>query len=393
MSDSVSPHSPISKTIREIPRSGIRDFFDIVNERKGVISLGIGEPNFTTPWHIRDAAIRSIEKGHTNYTSNMGMLSLRQSISHYIENKSGTFYNPANEILITVGVSEGLDLAIRALIEPGDEVIYHEPSYVSYNPIIKFAHGVPVCIKTDKKSNFKITKKELEKVVSEKSKLLLLNYPNNPTGVTLSKQEINDIAEFVIKHDLIVITDEIYDELTHDENHYSIISVQEMKERTIYLHGFSKIWAMTGWRIGFIAAPAVLTEAMMKIHQYTMLCASITSQEAALEALKNGRDNVNLMKREYLARRNYIQSSLDKIDIPYIYSSGAFYIFVNIEKFGLSSKDFAIQLLESENVAVVPGTAFGDCGEGFIRCSYAASLESIKDAMIRISRFIKKLSS
>ena len=391
MKDSKYLHNKISKIIHEIPKSGIRDFFDIVNSKKDVISLGIGEPNFITPWKIRDKAIRSLEQGRTSYTSNLGLISLRTEIAKYIREKTNISYCSDNELLITVGVSEGLDLAIRALIEPGDEVIYHEPSYVSYNPIIKFAHGIPVSIKTKKENDFKLTRSDLEKVITKKTKVLLLNYPNNPTGVTLNKSEVKDIAEFVIEKDLIVITDEIYDELSYDHQHYSIISFPGMRERTIYLHGFSKLWAMTGWRIGFIAAPSILTNAMMKIHQYTMLCAPIISQEAAVEALRNSRNDVLNMKKEYLNRRNFIEASLDKINIPYIHSTGAFYIFIDISQFGLTSNDFAVQFLESENIAVVPGTAFGSCGEGFIRCSYATSLDDIKKAMIGLECFIKSL--
>ena len=384
-------HNKISKIVQKIPRSGIRDFFDIVSSKKDVVSLGIGEPDFITPWRIRDKAIRSLERGRTSYTSNLGLLSLRTEISKFIKNKTDINYSPDNEVLITVGVSEGLDLAMRALIEPGDEVIYHEPCYVSYNPLIKFAHGIPIGIKTKKENGFKLTYEDLEEVVTEKTKILLLNYPNNPTGSILNKSEVEDIAKFVIKYDLIVITDEIYDEFSYDQNHFSIISVPGIRERSIYLHGFSKIWAMTGWRIGFVAAPPELTEAMMRIHQYTMLCAPIISQEAALEALKNGYQDVIDMKKEYFNRRNFIQLSLDNLDIPYIHSSGAFYIFIDIRKFGLKSNEFAIKLLESENIAVVPGTAFGESGEGFIRCSYAASMSDIKIAIKGIERFTSKL--
>jgi len=391
MKDSKSLHNRIAKTVREIPRSGIRDFFDIVSTRKDVISLGIGEPDFVTPWHIRDAASRALDRGQTSYTSNLGLLSLRQSIANYVKIKSGIKYSPENEILITVGVSEGLDLAIRALVEPGDEVIYHEPSYVSYNPLIKFAKGNPVAIETRKENKFCITNDELESSLSEKSKILLLNYPNNPTGATLSREEIELVAEFSINNDLIVITDEIYNELTYDKKHYSIISVPEMRDRTIYLNGFSKSWAMTGWRIGYTCAPPELTDAMMKIHQYTMLCAPIIAQEAAIEALELCDSDLKLMKQEYNKRRNYMTASFAEMEISCVNPSGAFYAFVDISKFGMSSQQFAFDLLEAENVAVVPGTAFGSCGEGFIRCSYATSLDRIKIAMERIKNFINSL--
>ncbi len=391
MTDSKSLHSRIAKTVREIPRSGIRDFFEIVSSREGVISLGIGEPDFVTPWHIREAAVLALERGVTSYTSNMGLLSLRRGISKYIEKKTGIFYNPEDEVLVTVGVSEGLDIAIRALIEPGDEVLYHEPSYVSYNPIIQFAYGKPVAVQTQKENGFRLTRAELEEKVSPKTKVLLLNYPNNPTGAILSKKEIEEIAAFVIEHDLIVLTDEIYDELTYDREHFSIISVPGMRERTIYLHGFSKAWAMTGFRMGFTCAPPELTDAMMKIHQYTMLCAPVLSQEASVEALKHADKDIAYMKAEYKKRRNFIYSSLTEMDIPCIRPEGAFYAFADISQFGMTAKAFSLKLLDEENVACVPGTAFGECGEGFIRCSYATSLDEIKEAMFRIERFIKTL--
>jgi aminotransferase len=391
MNDSKSLHSRIAKTVHEIPRSGIRDFFDIVSSREDVISLGIGEPDFVTPWHIREAATLALDRGMTSYTSNMGLLSLRRGIAQYVEQKTGIGYSPEEEVLITVGVSQGLDLAIRALVEPGDEVLYHEPSYVSYNPLIQFAYGVPVAIQTRKENDFRLTRSELEASVTSKTKVLLLNYPNNPTGAALSKEEVEDIAAFAIEHDLIVLTDEIYDELTYDREHFSIISVPGMRERTIYLHGFSKAWAMTGWRMGFTCAPPELTEAMMKIHQYTMLCAPILSQVASVEALKNAGTDIAYMKGEYKKRRNFIHASLDEMGIPCVRPDGAFYAFADISQFGMTSMDFALKLLDEQNVACVPGTAFGACGEGFIRCSYATSLDEIKEAMVRIGQFIKKL--
>mgnify|MGYP003715254817 CR=1 FL=1 len=391
MNDSKSLHSRIAKTVRDMPRSGIRDFFEIVSAREDVISLGIGEPDFVTPWHIREAAALALDRGLTSYTSNMGLLSLRRGISQYVEKKTGIGYSPETEVLVTVGVSEGLDLAIRALIEPGDEVLYHEPSYVSYRPLIQFAYGTPVAIQTKKENDFRLTRAELEEYVSPKTKVLLLNYPNNPTGAALSRRDVEDIAAFAIERDLIVLTDEIYDELTYDRDHFSIISVPGMRERTIYLHGFSKAWAMTGWRMGFACAPPELTEAMMKIHQYTMLCAPILSQEAAVEALKNAEADIAYMKGEYKKRRNFIHASFAEMGIPCVRPDGAFYAFADISKFGMSSQDFALKLLDEQNVACVPGTAFGACGEGFIRCSYATSLDAIKEAMIRIARFIEKL--
>lgn len=391
MNDSKSLHSRIAKTVRDIPRSGIRDFFDIVSSREDVISLGIGEPDFVTPWHIRDAATRALDRGVTSYTSNMGLLSLRRGISKYVEKKTGIAYRPEDEVLVTVGVSEGLDLAVRALVEPGDEVLYHEPSYVSYNPIVTFAHGKAVAIETGKENGFRLTRAELEEKVTPGTKLLLLNYPNNPTGAALSKQDVEDIAAFAIEHELIVLTDEIYDELTYDREHFSIISVPGMRERTIYLHGFSKAWAMTGFRMGFTCAPPELTEAMMKIHQYTMLCAPVLSQEASIEALRKAEDDIAYMKAEYKMRRNFIHSSFEAMGIPCSPPDGAFYAFADISRFGMTSREFALKLLDEQNVACVPGTAFGACGEGFIRCSYATSLDEIKEAMVRIARFIEKL--
>ena len=391
MNDSKSLHSRIAKTVRDIPRSGIRDFFEIVSSREGVISLGIGEPDFVTPWHIREAATRALDRGVTSYTSNLGLLSLRRGISQYIEKKTGIYYNPEDEVLVTVGVSEGLDLAIRALIEPGDEVLYHEPSYVSYNPLIELAYGVAVAVETKKENGFRLTRAELEEKVTPKTKVLLLNYPNNPTGAILTKEDVEEIAAFAIERDLIVFTDEIYDELTYDREHFSIISIPGMKERTIYLHGFSKAWAMTGFRMGFTCAPPELTDAMMKIHQYSMLCAPVLSQEASIEALKHADKDIGYMKGEYKKRRNFIHASLEEMGIPCIRPEGAFYAFADISKFGMTAKAFSLKLLDEQNVACVPGTAFGACGEGFIRCSYATSLDEIKEARVRIASFIETL--
>jgi len=381
----------IAAHVRDIPRSGIRDFFDIVSSRADVISLGVGEPDFVTPWHIREAAITALEQGVTSYTSNLGLLSLRKELSGYVQKITGIEYNPNTEILVAVGVSEAMDLAIRALIEPGDEVLYHEPCYVSYNPVITFAHGVPVKVETSAENGYKLTRAQLEKKVTPKTKLLMLNYPTNPTGAILTREEIQEICEFVIEHDLIVLTDEIYGELTYDQSHVSILSVPGMKERTIYLHGFSKAWAMTGFRLGFSCAPPELTEAMMKIHQYTMLCAPILSQKAALEALRDPERDIAEMRDSYAVRRNYMHNAFQEMGIDCFLPGGAFYMFPNIGKFGLSSYDFAMKLLEEEDVAVVPGTAFGPCGEGSVRCCYATALDDIKEAMTRIERFISKL--
>ncbi len=389
--DPKSLHNRIAAHVRDIPRSGIREFFDIVSTRSGVISLGVGEPDFATPWHIREAAITALEQGVTSYTSNFGLLALRKEIAGYVGKLTGVTYNPENEILITVGVSEAMDLAIRALIEPGDEVLYHEPCYVSYNPVVVFAHGVPVKVETSVENGFKLTRKQLEAKVTKKTKLLLLNFPTNPTGAILTREEIEEIAAFAIEHDLIVLTDEIYGELTYDQPHVSLLSVPGMKERTVYLHGFSKAWAMTGFRMGFSCAPPELTEAMMKIHQYTMLCAPVLSQKAAIEALRDPARDIDEMRDSYCVRRNYMHAAFQEMGVNCHLPGGAFYMFPDIRQFGLSSRDFALRLLEEENVAVVPGTAFGACGEGSVRCCYATALEDIKEAMTRIARFVKKL--
>ena len=385
-----SLHDRIAAHVRDIPRSGIRDFFELVSSRDDVISLGVGEPDFVTPWHIREAAITALEQGVTSYTANLGLLSLRKELSGYVKGITGAEYNPDDEILITVGVSEAMDLALRALIEPGDEVLYHEPCYVSYNPVITFAHGVPVKVETSAENGFKLTRNQLEANVTDKTKVFILNFPTNPTGAVLSKAETEEIAAFAIEHDLIVLTDEIYGELSYDEPHVSFVSIPGLRERTIYLHGFSKAWAMTGFRLGFSCAPPELTEAMMKIHQYTMLCAPILSQRAALEALKNPAEDIAEMRDSYAVRRNFMHGAFKEMGIDCFLPGGAFYMFPSIGKFGLSSYDFAMKLLEEENVAVVPGTAFGECVEGSVRCCYATALDDLKEAMPRIARFVAR---
>ncbi len=391
MNDSKSHPSYVASYLKAVPRSGIRDFFEIVTTRKDVISLGIGEPDFVTPWHIRESSVYALNHGATSYTANLGLLELRKSISRYVERRFQTQYDPTTEIMITVGVSEALDLAIRAIVEPGDEVLYHEPCYVSYGPIITFAHGVPVPIATHKENEFRLTREALEAKVTPKTKALLLNFPTNPTGAVLTQEDVEMIAEFAIKHDIVVITDEIYAELTYEGERPSIAAVPGMKSRTIFLNGFSKAWAMTGFRIGFSCAPPELTEAMMKIHQYTMLCAPILAQEAALEALENGDKDLEEMRRAYKQRRNLMLKGFENAGIPCLSPKGAFYTFPYIGDFGLSSHDFAMQLLEEENVACVPGTAFGACGEGFIRCAYATGTKEIQEALKRITQFTKRL--
>ena len=380
----------IASHLKPVPRSGIRDFFEIVSTRDDVISLGIGEPDFVTPWHIREASIYALDHGATSYTANLGLLKLRKAISKYVKRSYDTDYSPKDETIVTVGVSEAMDLAIRAITNPGDEILYHEPCYVSYAPLISFAHGVPVPVETNREDEFRISIKNLEEKVTPKTKALIINFPTNPTGAILLRKDLEKITKFAIKHDILVITDDIYSELTYDAERCSIASLPGMKERTIFLNGFSKAWAMTGYRIGFACAPAELTEAMMKIHQYTMLCAPVLAQEAAIEALENGDAEVIRMRREYNRRRNFIHGSLNEMGLTCFKPEGAFYAFPYIGDTGLSSKDFAFKLLEEENVACVPGSAFGSSGEGHIRCSYATSLEELKEAMYRIKRFVNK---
>ncbi len=391
MNVSPSLRNRLAHQVRDIPRSGIRDFFDIVSTMKDVISLGIGEPDFDTPWHVRESTVFSLERGATHYTSNLGYLELRKALSKYVGKNFGAEYNPESEILVTVGVSEALDIALRALINPGDEVLFHEPCYVSYRATIVFAHGVPLAVETKAENGFRLTRAMLEAKVTPKTKVLMLNFPNNPTGAIMSRQDLEDIAAFARERDLIVITDEIYAELTYDAPHTSIVSLPGMRDRTIFLHGFSKAWAMTGFRLGYACGPAELIDAMMKIHQYTMLCASSMGQKAALEALARPDVDVGEMVGEYRRRRNYVASAFVDMGLECHRPLGAFYAFPSVAKFGLKSKDFAIKLLNEEKVAAVPGTAFGDCGEGFLRCAYATSLDNIKEAVVRLKRFIGKL--
>ncbi|MFA6291345.1 MAG: aminotransferase class I/II-fold pyridoxal phosphate-dependent enzyme [Victivallales bacterium] len=382
----------VAEHIAVLPKSGIRDFFELVNTMgSDVISLGIGEPDFVTPWHIRESAIFAMEKGHTSYTSNLGLLSLRKEISHYVNKYYNVKYDPVTECIITVGVSEALDLIFRAIITPGDEIIYHEPCYVSYSPEIRMAHGVPVPVITKEKNKFALDPKDFEKAITPKTKAILLNFPCNPTGASLTPEDVREIAKIAVKHNLIVLSDEIYSELTYDGKHVSIASMPGMKERTIFLHGFSKAYAMTGFRMGYACGPADLIDAMMKIHQYSMLCASIIAQEAAIEALRHGRTEMEKMKAEYCRRRNLIVRRLNEIGLKCVMPKGAFYAFPNISSSGLSSKEFATRLLQEEKVAVVPGTAFSEFGEGYVRCAYAASFEDIGEAMNRIEKFVKKL--
>jgi aminotransferase len=383
----------ISKTVAAIPRSGIRDFFDIVQSMKDVISLGVGEPDFVTPWHIREAAIYALERGRTGYTSNLGLLSLREAISVSVHKHFKTAYDPVREILIGVGVSEAMDLAFRAVINPGDEVIYHEPCYVSYSPGIALAGGVPVGVSCRPENAFSVTAAAIEKAVTPKSKALVLNFPTNPTGGTMERAELQKIAALVTRHNLLVMTDEIYSELTFEGDHVSIASLPGMKERTIFLHGFSKAYAMTGFRIGYACGPAAIIDAMMRIHQYSMLCASIISQEAALEAIQHGEADTAEMREQYRARRNYIVSAFNQMGLPCHLPRGSFYAFPCIRSTGLSSKDFARKLLEAEKVACVPGSAFGPTGEGYLRCCFATALDRLEIAAERMARFVSQVKS
>jgi len=390
----LSPTSPkdyVADHVRAIPRSGIRDFFEIVQSMKGVISLGIGEPDFVTPWHIREAAIYALERGKTGYTSNLGLLTLREEISRYVTSDYKLTYDPATEILISVGVSEALDLALRAVLNPGDEVLYHEPCYVSYSPSISLAHGVAVPLGTEEKDEFKLRPDVLKAALTPKSKVLLLNFPCNPTGGVMTAGELAEIAAICIEHNLLVITDEIYSELSYGSNgHTSIASLPGMRERTIFLHGFSKAFAMTGFRIGYACAPAPLIDAMMRIHQYGILCAPIVSQEAALEALRHGRGDMEEMREQYRLRRNFLVHAFRNMGLPCFEPRGAFYLFPSIKSTGKSSHDFAFGLLKAEQVAVVPGTAFGASGEGHVRCSYATGMGQLEIAVERIARFVGK---
>jgi aminotransferase len=382
----------IADHVREIPRSGIRDFFEVVQTMTDVISLGIGEPDYVTPWRIREAAIFGMEKGRTGYTSNLGLPKLRSAIANYIERRYGVSYHPNDEILVSVGVSEALDIALRALLNPGDEVIFHEPSYVSYNPSVLLSYGKAVSVKTSAKHDFRLLPEDIAKVITPRTKALLLSFPTNPTGGVLRAEDLRPIAELCMRHDLIVLSDEIYSELVYDGmEHTSIASLPGMRDRTILLNGCSKSFAMTGFRVGYACAPSPIIEAMMKIHQYAIMCASRMSQEAAIEALENCRREVETMRSDYERRRNFVVNRLNEIGLPCHSPKGAFYVFPSVTPTGLKSGDFSLQLLKSKNVAVIPGSAFGVSGEGFVRCCFATGLEKLKEAMTRIEQFVSEL--
>ena len=383
--------NPLSDKITEVKPSGIRKFFDIVSEMKDAISLGVGEPDFDTPWHIRDEGIYALEKGRTFYTSNAGLKELREEISKYIAERQKVVYDPLKEIMVTVGGSEAIDMALRCMLNPGDEVIIPEPCYVSYVPCTKMADGVPVIINLKNENRFRLTAEELLEAITDKTKVLILAFPNNPTGAIMEKEDLEKIAKVVIEKDLYVISDEIYSELTFTGKHVSIASLPGMRERTIMINGFSKAYAMTGWRLGYACGPELILKQMIKLHQFAIMCAPTTSQYAAVEALRNGEDDVNMMREAYNQRRRYLLHAFKEMGLPCFEPGGAFYVFPCIKEFGMTSEEFAIRFLEQEKVAVVPGTAFGDCGEGFLRISYAYSLEDLKVAISRLAHFVESL--
>jgi len=378
----------IARHVGTLPKSGIRDFFEIVSKMKDVISLGIGEPDFDTPWHIREAAIYALEKGKTHYTSNLGLVELRRAISSYVEAHYTVSYRPDDEIIVTVGVSEAIDLALRALLNPGDKVLYHQPCYVSYNPSVALAHGVAIPVPTRADDGFALNVEDIEKAWQPGCKVLMVNLPCNPTGGTCDRARLEKIARFAVEKDLIVLSDEIYSELVYDNGHTSISVFPGMKERTIFLHGFSKAFAMTGFRIGYACGPAELIDAMMKIHQYSMLCAPILAQEAAVEALTHGEDSVKSMREQYHRRRDLVVRRLNAAGLACRAPGGAFYVFPSIASTGLNERDFAYGLLKAQSVAVVPGTAFGENGRGFVRASFATGYDQLVEACDRIERFV-----
>ena len=383
--------NPLSDTIVKIQPSGIRKFFDVVSEMKGAISLGVGEPDFDTPWHIRDEGIYSLEKGRTFYTSNAGLKDLKIEISRYLKRRMSLEYDYNTEIMVTVGGSEAIDIALRAMLNPGDEVLIPQPSYVSYVPCTLLAGGTPVIIELEEKDEFRLTKEKLLEKITPRTKVLILPFPNNPTGAVMEKADLEAIAEMIEEKDLFVLSDEIYAELTYKGEHVSIASIPGMKERTVLINGFSKAYAMTGWRLGYTAAPAVILKQMLKIHQYAIMCAPTTSQYAAIEALRNGDEDIARMKEAYDERRRYLLGAFRELGMDCFEPYGAFYMFPCIKRFGMTSDEFANRLLREEKIAIVPGTAFGDSGEGYLRVSYAYSLEDLKKAIGRLRRFVDKL--
>lgn len=383
--------NPLSDTIVQIKPSGIRKFFDIVSEMKDAISLGVGEPDFETPWHIRDEGIYSLEKGRTFYTSNAGLKELKIEICNYLKRRFDLSYHYENEVLVTVGGSEAIDIAMRAMVNPGDEVLIPQPSYVSYEPCALLTGAKPVIINLKHENQFRLTAQELEEAITDKTKILVLPFPNNPTGAIMERKDLEEIAEVIKKHDIFVISDEIYSELCYTDQHVSIANIEGMQERTILINGFSKSYAMTGWRLGYACGPREIIEQMTKIHQYCIMCAPTTSQYAAVEALKNGDEDVQNMREAYNQRRRYLVHAFKEMGLECFEPFGAFYMFPCIKEFGMTSDEFATRFLMEEKVAVVPGTAFGDCGEGFIRISYAYSLENLKLAIGRLQHFVEEL--
>ena len=383
--------NPLSKKVTEIKPSGIRKFFDLVSEMKDAISLGVGEPDFETPWHIRDEGIYAFERGRTFYTANAGLKDLRIEINNYLQRRQGLSYNPDNEIVVTVGGSEAIDIALRAMLNAGDEVIIPQPSYVSYEPCTVLADGVPVIINLKAENEFRLTAEELDNSITYKTKVLILPFPNNPTGSIMEKEDLESIAKVIIKHDIFVISDEIYSELSYKNKHISIASIDGMKERTILINGFSKSYAMTGWRLGYACGNKDIIAQMTKIHQYAIMCAPTISQYAAVDALKNGDEDVEKMKKSYNQRRRFLMNAFKEMDLECFEPFGAFYVFPCIKEFGMTSEEFATRFLEEEKVAAIPGTAFGDSGEGYLRISYAYSLEKLKIAMDRLKNFVTRL--
>lgn len=383
--------NPLSERIVEIPPSGIRKFFDIVSDMKDAISLGVGEPDFETPWHIREEGIYSLEKGKTFYTSNAGLNELREEISNYLSRRFNVSYDPKKEVVITVGGSEAIDIALRAMLDLGDEVLVPQPSFVSYVPCTVLANGTPVIIELEEKDHFKLTKEKLLEKITPKTKILVLPFPNNPTGAIMEADELEEIAKIVVDHDLYVLSDEIYAELTYGKDHTTIAAFPGMKERTILINGFSKSYAMTGWRLGYLAGPAKILEQMLKIHQFAIMCAPTTSQYAAIAAVRNGDKDIETMRESYDQRRRFVLHTFEEMGLECFEPEGAFYAFPSIKRFHMTSDEFATRLLQEEKVAVVPGTAFGACGEGFLRVSYAYSLKNLKEALGRMERFVKRL--
>lgn len=383
--------NPLSQKVQTIQPSGIRRFFEIANEIPGVISLGVGEPDFDTPWIVRDEGMYTLQKGNTFYTANAGLLELRQEISHYLNRRYQLSYEAKDEILVTVGGSEAIDLALRAMLDPDDEVIIAEPCYVSYLPCVVLADGVPVSLQLKEKNQFRLMPDELEAAITDKTKIVILSYPNNPTGAIMEKEDLEAIAEVIKKHDLFVLSDEIYSELSYQNEHVSIASLPGMRERTIVINGFSKSFAMTGWRLGYAAAPALIMEQMTKIHQFAIMAAPTSSQYAGIVAIRDCDKEVAEMRESYDQRRRFLIDALDRLKLPCFDPYGAFYVFPNISEFGMTSEEFATRLVQEEKVAVVPGSAFGESGEGFIRISYAYSIEELKEAFVRVEQFINRL--